>query len=1048
MQRLHGVNVSHGRHRFRTASATRGHGCRLREQSTLLRTVIMDPNPSPDVPTQPAPPRSKKYEMVEELDTDFKRKYPPDLPGREMEDGARVWKVYRDEATANDNTILDGWNKTIDILLIFAGLFSAVATAFIIESYKLLQPDSEAYTANALYILLNNNSALPPPPSLDTSPSPLSRWINGLWFTSLILALAVALLCILAKQWISEYSARNNASAQSPRHWARRHQVYFQAMSKWPVAEFISVLPFLLHLALFLFFAGVVAFLWTLDRAISILVIAIACLLGVFYAASTLAPLWIPESPTSTPLVNQLRRQLTLLRKTALQLRNTLKRGLARIRGIALRLYERYRLWRRGNVLEPGGNAPSERSYSLYEPHAGRSYRVVTNPRTLPSRWLAPTDSDASSENPGRRRDEPSNTAARQKAITHAIDPGTDAQIISERIEQQRDVLDQDALMWLILAVSDTDANAVGLQSLGALLPTSSLAKRLRKDPRLAPITVSNASTRTATRLSSNEVMRIVRSRLCMQKSGAGLDAIASWPVLNTLADRSHPDLGLLWSALHPDYLSHVSRAESEWRAASQSLSLTAVLLIRSNDPMSSGGSSDSGPSWTRSCSEIHFLMCCQFEDLSDAQWDLIFHSLRPPHIPKPPPVMRELWLINTVARLIYFTYEHDLSIRAGSDLINRVLDTVRRKISEPPHTKLDGVGKLMQLPYVTALFSGYLERLHPDRTRIITIAHILRDGADIAQLNYVNVVKFVSGLNNLLLADYPEKHNDQEVSGLVSEACLRAFPKDGEEELEYDYNQSGAANQSLAMRDDQTRLAVVLDCMLLPLEEAPQIPPIWKQLCAGAGSHAWIDLVERMAVSLCYRARRGKPSLDMVDAFFAELDCSKLVAVWVDTVAPLWQNFQSDMYHARPPTPQRISNALASLRRVQMDGLLPDGNADLLRDWATTFGLGADAKLLVHIFRHCVELRPTWWMDFLTAAWSPSSLDVSVIVNGLFATFMEDLVIAHWLFTKYTSSCGSKNNASDVVHSNTVSNFSVCKKAAGAIGRITPIAAFIASVA
>ncbi|KZV98418.1 hypothetical protein EXIGLDRAFT_565883, partial [Exidia glandulosa HHB12029] len=150
------------------------------------------------------------------------------------------------------------------------GLFSAVATAFLIESYKSLQLDSGAYTANVLFALLNQTSplsarTLPLPPTLDASPTSLSRWINGLWFTSLVLALAVALLCILVKQWIGEYVARNSASAHNARDWARRHQVYFQALSRWPVGQLVSVLPLMLHISLFLFIAGVAAFLWDLD---------------------------------------------------------------------------------------------------------------------------------------------------------------------------------------------------------------------------------------------------------------------------------------------------------------------------------------------------------------------------------------------------------------------------------------------------------------------------------------------------------------------------------------------------------------------------------------------------------------------------------------------------------------------------------------------------------------------------------------------------------------------------------------------------------------
>ncbi|KZW02452.1 hypothetical protein EXIGLDRAFT_601896, partial [Exidia glandulosa HHB12029] len=129
-----------------------------------------------------------------------------------MSANARVWKVYKDEATAHDKSLLDGWNKTLDILLIFAGLFSAVATAFVIESYKLLQPDYEEYIAGALFAALssrNGSGVIDTPLDLhgpnDFVPLRASRWLNGIWFTSLVLALIVAFLCILLKQWLEEY---------------------------------------------------------------------------------------------------------------------------------------------------------------------------------------------------------------------------------------------------------------------------------------------------------------------------------------------------------------------------------------------------------------------------------------------------------------------------------------------------------------------------------------------------------------------------------------------------------------------------------------------------------------------------------------------------------------------------------------------------------------------------------------------------------------------------------------------------------------------------
>ena len=52
-------------------------------------------------------------------DTEFNRKYPPDPWGEEASENARVWKLYRDERSNADRNMLDTWNKTLDVLLIF-----------------------------------------------------------------------------------------------------------------------------------------------------------------------------------------------------------------------------------------------------------------------------------------------------------------------------------------------------------------------------------------------------------------------------------------------------------------------------------------------------------------------------------------------------------------------------------------------------------------------------------------------------------------------------------------------------------------------------------------------------------------------------------------------------------------------------------------------------------------------------------------------------------------------------------------------------------------
>ncbi|KAF8887553.1 hypothetical protein BD779DRAFT_1391949, partial [Infundibulicybe gibba] len=67
------------------------------------------------------------------------------------------WKDLYGKADRFDKEFCGGWNSEIDALLTFAGLFSAVVTAFTVESYKLLQPDPQDMTNQ---ILLNVSAQL------------------------------------------------------------------------------------------------------------------------------------------------------------------------------------------------------------------------------------------------------------------------------------------------------------------------------------------------------------------------------------------------------------------------------------------------------------------------------------------------------------------------------------------------------------------------------------------------------------------------------------------------------------------------------------------------------------------------------------------------------------------------------------------------------------------------------------------------------------------------------------------------------------------------
>ncbi|KAJ7866661.1 hypothetical protein B0H13DRAFT_2561111 [Mycena leptocephala] len=55
---------------------------------------------------------------------------------------AKIWAIYVAEAEKYDKGLVESWKSDMEGMLIFAGLFSASLTAFLVESYKTLNLDS------------------------------------------------------------------------------------------------------------------------------------------------------------------------------------------------------------------------------------------------------------------------------------------------------------------------------------------------------------------------------------------------------------------------------------------------------------------------------------------------------------------------------------------------------------------------------------------------------------------------------------------------------------------------------------------------------------------------------------------------------------------------------------------------------------------------------------------------------------------------------------------------------------------------------------------
>ncbi|KAH7906337.1 hypothetical protein BJ138DRAFT_1016407, partial [Hygrophoropsis aurantiaca] len=119
---------------------------------------------------------------------------------------SRLWAIYRREAKEYDESFLERYKDDMDIVLIFAGLFSAVSTTFITSIQSNLDQDPTAITNTLLMQIVHANNAsafagqnleLPP----WNGPGPMMIWTQSLIFASLAASLLAALGAVLGKQW-------------------------------------------------------------------------------------------------------------------------------------------------------------------------------------------------------------------------------------------------------------------------------------------------------------------------------------------------------------------------------------------------------------------------------------------------------------------------------------------------------------------------------------------------------------------------------------------------------------------------------------------------------------------------------------------------------------------------------------------------------------------------------------------------------------------------------------------------------------------------------
>ncbi|KAH7332824.1 hypothetical protein B0J17DRAFT_721989 [Rhizoctonia solani] len=158
--------------------------------------------------------------------------------GEELGRDPQVHKTYVRETNRVDLELVDGWNGTVDVVLIFVSkiwkakstLFSAIITPphlrpvnmiigwLVIETMKRLRQDPIDISAKVPSITYQDQRF--------TTGAPDSRLIvviNALWCLSLSLSVAVSFIAMLSKEWFFQFmSGRVGSSATQARRRQQR----------------------------------------------------------------------------------------------------------------------------------------------------------------------------------------------------------------------------------------------------------------------------------------------------------------------------------------------------------------------------------------------------------------------------------------------------------------------------------------------------------------------------------------------------------------------------------------------------------------------------------------------------------------------------------------------------------------------------------------------------------------------------------------------------------------------------------------------------------
>ena len=248
----------------------------------------------------------------------------PDLLGTTKNARVEFYDEYQREVDDYDREFMKKYNEDLNATLIFvsifciyigrgvhlffsgrqAGLFSTVASAFLIDIQSKLEPDFQEMSYDLLVIIANASLGNVPTaadaafPQWD-GPDPTIVHVQAILYSSLAFSLLASFIAMLVRQWLNRYVQVDMRGSVIDRSRIRQRKV--DGTVNWHFDLVMECLPLMLQAALLLLSYALSEYLYSINNVVASVIIGFTAFGLLFYLLIVSAATLSYNCPFQTP---------------------------------------------------------------------------------------------------------------------------------------------------------------------------------------------------------------------------------------------------------------------------------------------------------------------------------------------------------------------------------------------------------------------------------------------------------------------------------------------------------------------------------------------------------------------------------------------------------------------------------------------------------------------------------------------------------------------------------------------------------------------------